>query len=134
MSPIELRARREALGLNQSDLAAVLRVGQNTVSQWETGKRPIGGDVDDELTDLEESVERIADLACRAIESAHRSGIPGAVLYGYRLDRQLWAEIPETDGLPVVVHRVALARARRLAKVPSAYSVTVEEKPMNRLA
>lgn len=35
MSPDDFRARREALGLTQSELAALLRVSKKTVQRWE---------------------------------------------------------------------------------------------------
>jgi DNA-binding transcriptional regulator YiaG len=38
VTPLELRARRKALGLSQSDLAEALGVTQHTVSRWEEGK------------------------------------------------------------------------------------------------
>jgi len=129
MSPIELKARREALGLNQSDLAAVLHAQQSHVSAWEAGKKSRPAWLDDRLADLEEDAERVTDLACRALEQAAAAGEPGAVLFAYRDDADLWAAIPETDGLPAAVHRVALARAIRLAEVPATFEVAIEEKP-----
>lgn len=41
MSPNHLRDQRNALGLSQTALAALLGVRQATVSDWETGKQPI---------------------------------------------------------------------------------------------
>lgn len=41
MTPAELRAAREALGLSQRALAERLGVPQATVSRWETGQHPI---------------------------------------------------------------------------------------------
>lgn len=43
MTPAQVRAAREALGLTQKQLAAVMGVrGNATVSEWEIGKRKIG--------------------------------------------------------------------------------------------
>lgn len=36
-----LKRRREELGMSQSELAAVLEVRQQTISEWETGTRAI---------------------------------------------------------------------------------------------
>jgi putative zinc finger/helix-turn-helix YgiT family protein len=35
--PEEIRAKREALGLTQKQLAALLKIAESTVSRWETG-------------------------------------------------------------------------------------------------
>ena len=37
LSPCEIRRRREALGLNQQQLADYLRISMYTLSRWETG-------------------------------------------------------------------------------------------------
>lgn len=39
VSPQELRARREALGLSQTDLASYLGVSYWTLRNWESGRR-----------------------------------------------------------------------------------------------
>ena len=38
MSELDLRSAREAAGLSQTDVAAVLGVAQTTVSAWERGR------------------------------------------------------------------------------------------------
>lgn len=62
MTPTELIARREALGLSQTTLADALGVKQNTVSGWETGKRGIPDGIDGDLTALETGRERLIDM------------------------------------------------------------------------
>lgn len=42
MTPIELRARRRALGLTQVELGAVLGVAANTIARWERGEFALG--------------------------------------------------------------------------------------------
>jgi transcriptional regulator with XRE-family HTH domain len=42
VTPARLREIRKRLGLSQSALAGVLGVSPQTVSNWETGSRPIG--------------------------------------------------------------------------------------------
>jgi transcriptional regulator with XRE-family HTH domain len=39
MTPQELRAAREAMGITQQELADKLGVGQGTISRWEAGER-----------------------------------------------------------------------------------------------
>jgi transcriptional regulator with XRE-family HTH domain len=41
VTPAELRERRVALGLSQTELAELLGVTQNTVSRWEVGAHAI---------------------------------------------------------------------------------------------
>jgi transcriptional regulator with XRE-family HTH domain len=43
MKGIELKARREAAGLSQKDLAARCRVSDRTVSRWENDREPLQG-------------------------------------------------------------------------------------------
>jgi DNA-binding transcriptional regulator YiaG len=43
MTPEELRARRTALRLSQTQLAQALGVTQNTVSRWEVGSMKLDG-------------------------------------------------------------------------------------------
>lgn len=37
LQPAEIRAKREALGLTQKQLAASLRIAESTISRWESG-------------------------------------------------------------------------------------------------
>lgn len=41
MTPQQLTARREALGLSQAQLARALQVSEATISRWESGDRKI---------------------------------------------------------------------------------------------
>ena len=110
MTPIELIARREALGLSQGLLAHRLGVEQNTVSRWEHGQRQIPAGVNAELRALEKLVDHIVDNAVTALEAVASENTP-PILFAYRDNQDLWAAIPELDGLPAAAHRVALARA-----------------------
>jgi DNA-binding XRE family transcriptional regulator len=38
MTPSEIRAVRDRLGLNQTDFAQLLNVSRNTVTKWENGR------------------------------------------------------------------------------------------------
>lgn len=112
MRPMELRARRECLGLGQGPLAKILGVAQNTVSQWETGARAIPPGIRAELEHLEETVDTLTD---RAVQAAEAVG-DGALLITYGSDAAWWSAHPESDGLPAVLHRVAMASALKLAE------------------
>lgn len=44
MQPLEIRAARLALGMNQREFAEALRVGsEGVIRSWESGRRPISG-------------------------------------------------------------------------------------------
>lgn len=57
MQPVELRARRLALGLSQAQLADALDVKQAMISYWETGKRLIPSGIASDLAGLEAWVQ-----------------------------------------------------------------------------
>lgn len=110
MTPIELRCRREALGLTQTSLADLLSVKQATVSAWETGTRRIPPGVEANLADAEELV---ADLASRAIEGVEIAAeMADPVIFAWPDDESLWREHPEMFGtIPSILHRVAMGQA-----------------------
>lgn len=62
MTPNELRARRQALGLSQKALAERLGVPQATVSRWETGHHRI-------------EHPRLLALALDALDQARAAGV-----------------------------------------------------------
>lgn len=107
MNPIELRARREALGLPQHELASWLGVAQATVSAWEVGRRSIPAGLHGELEELE---EQLLDLADRMVEAVEAAG-GECILFTYVDDASLAAAHPELDGWPAALHRVAAAQA-----------------------
>lgn len=43
MGPLQVKAARLALGMNQREFAEALKVGEPTVRSWESGRRPISG-------------------------------------------------------------------------------------------
>ena len=116
MNPIELKARREALGLNQTDLARVLGVKQVTVSAWELGRNPIPPGIDGELIEVEERLEGLIDLAAEMLDATTNRPV---FLDVWADDESCWEANPHLDGFPAVCYRVAMARARMLADDPN---------------
>jgi transcriptional regulator with XRE-family HTH domain len=57
MTGDELKERRVAIGLNQTELAGLLDVDIMTISRYETGKR---------------TIPRVFEIAFEAIEQKHR--------------------------------------------------------------
>jgi transcriptional regulator with XRE-family HTH domain len=112
MTPIELKARREALGLSQSALAGMLDVAQNTVSQWEGGQRRVPDGIDAELAACEDLVEEFVDLTLR-----HVTRNPGSDFVStHATDTAMWAAQPQLEGKAAVLHRVAMARAATILR------------------
>ena len=116
MTPIELRSRREALGLNQTDLAQFLGVKQSAVSHWEMGRRPIPDGINGELNALEDQLEAILELTAEMLDATTDRPIELRV---WPDDESFWAANPDYRPLPAVLFRVAMARARMEADDPN---------------
>ncbi len=103
---IELRARREALGLSQQQLATWLAVAQSTLAQWESGRRRIPG-IRPELNIIETILD---DL----IDNLTHQGQTSPTLTTYLTDEHWWNTNPRAKQikLPAALHRVAAARAQ----------------------
>lgn len=112
MNRHELVARRLALGLSQSQLADVLPYKQSNLSQIERGlpasnPREMRPWFDERLSELEYTLNQLIDVTVTAVEAANRP----VTLYVHDSDEALWAAHPEMDGIPAVLHQVAMARA-----------------------
>lgn len=113
-TPIGLRARREALGLTQADLARVLGVSALTLHRWEAGQRaPVDHDqVEQMLVSLEAFMGDIVQALC---DSAERQADDEreASIHVFRDDQQWHAvdALAAEHGLPVSFYRIAAARA-----------------------
>ncbi len=74
MKAADLRARREACGLTQDDLSAIVGVQTRTVNRWERGTSPVPEDVAELIRRIEGSRARIVEQAERAVVSNDRGG------------------------------------------------------------
>lgn len=114
MTPIELTARREALGVGVHALADYLEVRHQNLARWEVGKNPprSWGWIDEALTELENFQQQLIDELIDAAETSYEAtGEFGIITY--RNDDNYWAWIDDARerGIPVGVHRAAAARA-----------------------
>lgn len=104
MTPVELRATREWLGLSNERLAAVLNNRLDQVRRWETGRAPIPPGVRGDLLAI------VGDT-----EDAYREMVNAAQLAGYLKlwddDEAFAAEVPHYSDLGARWHRQLAARA-----------------------
>src|SRR5690625_272819 len=116
VNPIELKARREALGLSQGDLAALLGVKQVTISTWENGNRAPRdpSSVLDRLSALEDVLDAYVSEIVEQVE--HASAVrntPAVEVTTYATDSDWWEVDARAKAgrLPAALHRVAAAHA-----------------------
>lgn len=98
----ELRCRRLALGLDQRDLADVLKTKQFKVSRWETGAAGVPEWVAPEITVVEQQQDQLV-----------ASYVAAGTARAYVDEETWWAAAPKFEGVPLAVQLVAAARARR---------------------
>ncbi len=124
MEAIELRARREALGMSQADLSKFLGTTQATISRWEGGKSPVGAAVSTELHELEALLVELVDNMVEAVEDVLASGqLPALVTHA--TDESFWSAHPEHEGTPALLHRVATATARSQIREDSGEDIPI---------
>lgn len=129
MTPIELWARRGALGLSQAELAGLLGVKQTAISQWESGKRA-PRDPEAIRAQFEELAEMMLDLLDQIedrIEGASAKLDQHLVtVRTYRTDAAYWADDAGAKAaqIPAAVHRTAVAYAAMMCE--SEFGVTVQ--------
>ncbi len=130
MNPIEIKARREALGLSQEQLGHMLGgVSRSTISTWEMGTRaprdPVT--VHMQLCQAEDVLAILIDEAAEAME--HASGVHNSPSVRYRTyasDADFWARDARAKAgeWAAALHRVAAAHAA--AAVRDEYEIAVE--------
>lgn len=125
-SGIELRARREALGLNQQQLAGLLQVSQSILSQWETGARSPKDphDVRESLEALEAWVDDIFNCLCDLVDAVSETmadrplEVTEVSIRTYKTDAAYWEadERAREHKLPATLHRVAAAQTQKIMR------------------
>ena len=113
LTSIEVVARREALGLTQTELADLLHWKQSRVSETEKNKRQLPGWAAKTLDDAENLVDRIAETLFKDGLAQIQAGSKTATVSTYRQDARFWLEWPDFLGVPASIHRVASVKACR---------------------
>ena len=131
ITPIGLRARREATGACQADLARLLGASQAVISQWENGSRAPRDPA--EVAEAITALEALADALCA---QALHDGTTTGVLRTWATDTDYWAADPAAAAqhIPAAVHRMATAcAARTLAQrgIPARIIPTTPIQPGN---
>lgn len=140
MTPVELKSRREALGLSIKALGEVLDVRTQSITKWEYGENPPRdwNWINDALTGMEEYQDQLTEELIAAAKATYEETAEAAlVTYSSRGDYYHWyPEAREKEwptagrGIPVELHRAATARAaRELRRICGAEAVTITEVP-----
>lgn len=89
MTPAELKATRESLGLSTRWLAEYCDVREQTVQRWESGYSPIPAGVIEDVEALKAALDEMVKAGIRAMKEAAAHGVDPVIL------------VPETDERPV---------------------------------
>lgn len=139
MTPVEMMARREALGLSRKALAEVLNIREENVNRWEFGKNhPRDWSwIDEALTALEDHQETLIEEMVTSATERHQ-GTGELVLMTFHSRRDYYRWLPEArqkewapgvQGIPVELHRSATARAAAQLRRQYAEPVQVHAAP-----
>lgn len=111
---LTLRCYRKSLGLDQTELAELLDVAQNTISRWEAGNRTPRDPVE-VLMRLHELSDTFDDLIDDVIALAIRDDAGRVILTTYKTNEHWWlADKRARDlTLPASMHQAATAQAAR---------------------
>lgn len=96
LTAADFRAKREGLGLTQSDVAEAADVRTLTVKRWESGTSPIPQDVWQWLDHVERHFSQAAVSA--AVDSICKSGIAGTVFLTYYRTQAEYDEFGRDEG------------------------------------
>lgn len=127
---VELRTRREALGLSQRDLAQILDVAQSAVSQWELGSRS-PREPDSILGDLAQLADRFTDILDETVgnleDAQAKLDSPSLRVTVYGSDETYWAADARAKTLqvPAVLHRHAVGIAVLLIETEDGATVEI---------
>lgn len=98
LAPVEVRFLRKHTGLSTVDFAKCMGVSRETVSRWETGNKPMGGQADRLLRLLVATSTPIGDYAAKDALQELDSSRPAPkrpARFGMRASRDGWR--PEKD-------------------------------------
>lgn len=140
MTPVELVARREALGLSLNALGEVWDVRTQSISRWEHGTNPPKdwSWIDASITALEQYQAELVDQMVKTTkEILNDTGEAALVTYKSRGVFYRWH--PEArdmewpgggQGVPVELHRAATARAAAELRITHGIeNVSITEAP-----
>lgn len=131
MDPLELKTRREALGLTQEALAKRLGINQQAVGRWELGLRAPRDPASLELlfSAMEDAFLNLVDRYNTIGEDeGDLTNSPEVEFQVYRNDKAFAAGEPDlwAAGISAAMHRMAVAQAR-LELIVDGYEVRIVE-------
>lgn len=132
MNPIELTARREALGLGIGALANHFGVREQSVHRWEVGsyEPKDWGWIEEGIQDLEDYQDKLVQQMIEVADAAHAADEELA-LVTFSTDAHYWDWDKEAGEkkIPVGFHRAATAQALRLLKTKYSEAVSISRAP-----
>lgn len=140
MTPVELTARREALGLSNKALSEAWNIRYQNLARWEYGKNhPRDWDwMAASLTDMENyQIQLVEELVEDALEVYESTGEAALVTYNSRGAFYYWKPearnkkwVSDGYGVPVELHRAAVARAAiKLRNEHGIENITISPAP-----
>lgn len=106
ISGAELQIWLDLLGLTYPAAAALLKVRDDTVRHWCSGKEKVPHRVDDEMTAIDQYTAAAIGRLVDALRDARDVGV---VIY--RRDEDMWSQMPELEPYGARWWRMVVARA-----------------------
>lgn len=131
MNPMELKTRREALGLTQEALAKRLDANRQAVARWEVGMREPRDPVTLEIlfSELEDAfLDLVGQYIMIGEDEGDLANSPEVEFRVYRNDEAFAIGEPDlwAAGISAAMHRMAVAQAR-LELIVDGYEVRIVE-------
>lgn len=114
MTDAELRAVRESLGMPIRELAQVLRVKEESLTEMEHGGVPVPTDISDRIAKIESITEEYIDRLI--IESKQRGFVET-----YRFNAEMAARVPELSSFGSMWHRSCALQVQAHTNLPMRY-------------
>lgn len=114
MTDAELRAIRESLGMPIRELAQVLRVKEESLTDMEHGSVPVSAEIEEKIAKIEKVTEEYID---RLITESKQRGF----IETYRFNAEMAARVPELSSFGSMWHRSCAIQVQAHIGLPVRY-------------